>query len=202
VAGITEHRDLRTYINCIQSAKLRLRLVERIASGALKIDHESIDAEFSCLQIRKCLELIAFSSIAAHKETYADAHADFATHWKPKKLLDKLRRLHPDFYPQPVVVERERGKHVKLSRIMNEYLTEDDFAILYDACSDALHEWNPYRPDPRVVNLHRPMAEWVERIRRLLEWHVVHLVGTKDIWIVQFDGSDGLTHAFPAASAP
>jgi hypothetical protein len=189
-------------MNCIQSAKLRLRLVERLVEGNLKIDNDSIDAEFACLQIRKCLELIAFASVAAHRDIYSTAHTDFASHWKPLKLLEKLRKLHPDFYPQPVLIEREQGKVVKLLRVMNEYLTEDDFVFLYEKCSDALHEWSPYRPDARVIQLKRPMAEWVARIKRLLQWHVVHLVGTDDKWVVQYDGDDGLVHVFPAVSAP
>lgn len=199
---VEQPRDLMTYLKCIQSAKLRLRLVERIVGGSLKIDDEAIDAEFACLQVRKCLELIAFASVAAHKETYANAHADFANHWKPLKLLEKLRRLHPKYYPRPVVVEREDGKHVKLHEVVNEYLTEDDFVFLYEKCSDLLHEWSPYRPAAREVDLRWSMAEWVARIRRLLGWHVVHLLGTQELWLVQFDGSDGLAHAFPMSPAP
>jgi hypothetical protein len=198
----SDPEGLRVYIDCMQSAKLRLRLVERVVSGELAIVDDSTDGEFACLQVRKCLELIAFSSIAAHKGTYSKAYADFANHWRAKRLLEYLKKVHPDFYPTPVLIERESDKKVKLSTILNEYLTQEDFVLLYDSCSKALHEANPYKEGGLVIQLHRPMSEWVARIRRLLAWHVVRLVGTTDVWIVQLDGDDGLAHGFPAVSAP
>src|SRR5687767_4269598 len=94
---------IKVYCNCLQSAKKRLELIEAITSGRLRIDNESIDAEFACLQLRKSLELIAFASIAAHKGVYSQAHADFASHWNAKRLMGKLEKLHPDFYPTPAV---------------------------------------------------------------------------------------------------
>jgi hypothetical protein len=197
-----QHADLKIYINCLQSAKIRLRILDRIVAGDLKIEDEVITAEFACLQFRRCLELIAYASVAAHKEIYARAHEKFEHHWRGKGILENLRRVHPDFYPVPVVVEREPGKVVKLSRIMNEYLTEDDFVVLFDICNNATHEWNPYSPRERVLVMKRPMAEWVARIWRLLWMHTVRLVDKKDIWIVNFDGEDGLVHAYPATSLP
>lgn len=195
-----ENADLKIYINCLHSAKRRLALIERLTSGELKIDHESIDAEFACLQLRKCLELIAFSSMAAHREIYSQAYADFHTHWKAKRLLERIGKLHGEFYPTPIRIERDGADTVKLHRIMNEYLTKDEFVFLFDKCSDALHEWNPYRTDPRVLNLEKPVQEWVNRIRRLLDWHVVHLFGGGGVWIVQFnDPSAGAVRAYPAA---
>jgi hypothetical protein len=200
ITNMDEHADLKVYINCLQSAKLRLALVEKLCSGDLTIDHESIDAEFACLQLRKCLELIAFSSVAAHKEIYSQAYADFYTHWKAKGLLERMGKLHAEFYPKPIVVERDGSRTVKLSQIMNGYLTKDEFVFLFDTCSNALHEWNPYRTDSRILDLEKPLQEWVNRIRRLLEWHVVHLFGGGGVWIVQLnDPSTGTVRAYPAA---
>lgn len=198
----TTSGDPKTYLDCMQSAKLRLRLAESIVDGKVKVGEEAAEMEFACLQIRKCLELIAFASVAAHKDTYAAAHAEFANHWRPLKLLKKLRDLHPDFYPQPVVVQREADGIVHLSRIMNEYLTEADFVFLYEKLSDALHEWSPYRTDPRVIELTKPIGTWLDQMKRLLEWHIVQLVGTSDFWLIQFDGPDGLAHAYPAGPIP
>jgi hypothetical protein len=90
ITDMEENADLKIYINCLHSAKRRLALIERLTSGELKIDHESIDAEFACLQLRKCLELIAFSSMAAHREIYSQAYADFHTHWKAGQVFSLL----------------------------------------------------------------------------------------------------------------
>jgi len=104
---------LKIYCNCLQSAKKRLELIEGITSRRLRIDHESIEAEFACLQLRKTLELIAFASVAARKDVYSQAHADFASHWNAKKLMAKLEKLHPDFYPTPAAVTAPDARGVK-----------------------------------------------------------------------------------------
>jgi len=204
MAMTAEQSDaLTTYCNCLQSAKKRLELVEAVTSGRLRIDHESVDAEFACLQLRKALELIAFASVAAHKEIYSQAHADFATHWSAKKLLKKLGNLHPDFYPRPVrIAEPERPGPKHLIPIESDYLNKEDFVFLYDTCSDALHEWNPYRSAPRVVDFRHSVSEWVVRIRRLLEMHWIAFVGTLDIFVVVFNGPDGCVHASYAEGRP
>jgi hypothetical protein len=197
-----QHSDLKIYINCLQSAKTRLLLAQRIVSGDLKIGDEAADHEVACLQVRKCLELIAFASIAAHKETYARAQKDFQYQWRTTEILKKIRSLHPKFYPVPVTIENKDAKVKKLVRVTEGYLTEDDFVFLLDKLTDVVHEWNPYHPKERIVDFQRPMDEWLARIWRLFQLHMVHLAGTDDIWIVNFDGEDGNVHAFPAASKP
>jgi hypothetical protein len=199
-----EQREaLTTYCNCLQSAKKRLALVDAVTSGRLRIDHEAVDSEFACLQLRRALELIAFASVAAHKDIYSQAHADFATHWNAKKLLQKLEKLHPDFYPKPVrITEPDSPGPKRLIEIESDYLSKDDFVFLYNTCSEALHEWNPYRSDPRVVHFGHPVSEWVVRTRRLLEMHWISFVGTMDIFVVVFNGPDGCVHASYAQDRP
>jgi hypothetical protein len=198
-----DREDLRVYCNCLQSAKLRLALANKIVTGELRIDVDAVDAEFALLQIRKALELIAFAAVAAHKDTYAQEYADFATHWNAKKLLSRLTKLHPDFYPKPISIERTGPKAVTLTHVSGHELTKDDFVSLYDICSKAIHEWNPYLPDPRVLNTGRPVADWLKRIHNLLELHAVTLLGNSTVWIVEFNNpTTGAVRAHPAVSAP
>lgn len=82
-----QHADLKICINCLQSAKIRLRIVDRIFAGDLKIEDEAITAEFACLQFRRCLELIAYASVAVHKEIYARAQQ-----FRPTTTLRCCRR--------------------------------------------------------------------------------------------------------------
>jgi hypothetical protein len=199
-----DRKDLRVYCNCLQSAKHRLVLAERIRSGELRIDPnvESYDFEFVLLQIRKALELVAFASIAAHKDIYASAYADFATHWNAKKLLTKLAKLHPDFYPKPVLLERLESGIVNITHQSGHELTPEEFVQLYDICSKAIHEWNPYLDEPRVLHTGRPVADWMKRIYNLLNLHAVTLVGSGTVWIVELNNPDTNTvRAYPAVSA-
>lgn len=191
------------YCNCLESTKKRLQLIDRVIAGTLRVDDEGIDAEFVCLQLRRVLELLAFASISVHKEIYAQAHNDFATHWNAKRLLKKLENLHPDFYPQPVRIGPQDSSGVrKLVPISEAYVSKDDFIFLYDTCSQVLHEWNPHRTDPRMVDFGHSIAEWIKRIRALLEVHWIRLAGTMDIWLVYYTYADGKVHALYAADVP
>lgn len=194
---------LRIYCNCLQSVKHRLALIDAITTGAMRIDIEAIDAEFVCLQLRKSLELVAFASIAAQKDVYSAEYADFSQHWNAKKLMNRLERLHPEFYPTPVLVTGpdERGVK-KLVPIKEGFINKDDWVFLYDTCSAAIHEWNPYRTDPKIIEFGHSIGEWVVRLRRLLELHWVRLASTRDIWVIQFNNPAGTVTGFRTADAP
>ena len=189
------------YCNCMEDIKHRLFDVNRILSGYSPMGHEGLDGEVVFLLIRKSLEQMAFSSLIAHKDAYSQIHEDFAKTWRVKKLLERIHAIHPDFYPKPVsfpAVDTGRVKH--LLDVTEGYLTQDEFVFLYDACSEVLHTWNPYRPGPRVVDTQRPMAEWVQRIQRLLDLHYIRLAGEDGVWVIQMHHpEDGKVHAFPAS---
>ncbi|HVS01123.1 MAG TPA: hypothetical protein VMW27_31185 [Thermoanaerobaculia bacterium] len=80
----------------------RLTVVRSVAEGRINVGYEVFNYEVAALNLRKSLELIAFGTLSANKEAYAEAHADFAGHWNAKKLFAKLEKLHPEFYPKPV----------------------------------------------------------------------------------------------------
>ena len=65
--------------------------------------------------------------------------------------------------PVPQASGRERARYNVLK---DGYLTRDDFAFLYDACSAVLHSRNPFSARTAVkINYDFPV--WVERIRSL-----------------------------------
>lgn len=189
------------YCNCMDDIKQRLLKVNKILSGHSPMKHEGLDGEVVCLLIRKSLEQIAFASLIAHKDAYAKVQADFAKTWRVKRLLERIEAIHPDYYPKPVAfpaIETSRVKH--LLDVKDGYLTRDDFVFLYGICSEVLHTWNPYCPEPRVVDTQRPLAEWVQRIQRLLDLHYIQLVGQEGVWVVQMHHPvDGKVHVFPAS---
>ncbi|GAB1597217.1 hypothetical protein PAGU2638_28980 [Lysobacter sp. PAGU 2638] len=63
-----------------------------------------------------------------------------------------------------------------------------------------MHTWNPYRPEPRVVNLGRPVREWAELIWNLLSVHMLQVAGTETRLIAQLHHpGDGKVHVYVAA---
>ncbi|HEX7408107.1 MAG TPA: hypothetical protein VF515_10740 [Candidatus Binatia bacterium] len=199
----TTTEDTVAYCNCMEQVKRRLRLVAAITGGMLKTGDEGADAEFACLQLRKVLELIAFATLAANRERYSQARADVDKEWSAKRILERLARMNPDFYPVPVIPISKGPGRWHFDIVADGFLTQSDFAILFDKCSEVVHEWNPFRAGPRLVDFGRSISEWARRIERLLEVHHVRLIDQPDILLVRLtDPADGKAHVFSASPRP
>ena len=183
--GLTSDNDKVAYCNCMEQLKRRLGLVWGVTSGAVRTGDESADGEFVCLQLRKCLELIAFSALCAHREHYLRVRADLENEWRAKRILDRLSAIHADFYPQPVVPRSLGPGRWHFDAVTDGFLTQDEFVFLYDKCAEAVHEWNPYRPGPRKIDLQRTVSDWAHRIDRLMAFHWVRLVDQDDLLLVR-----------------
>ena len=189
-----------TYCNCMEDVKRRLTVVNTVTKGKLSTGSELFDYEFVSVQIRKSLELVAFASMTANKKLYAEAHANFANHWKAKVMLSNLHRLHPGFYPQPIILDHVNEFGVKhFEHVKDVYLTQENFVTLYELCSEVLHTWNPFTNKERHIDFKRSVAEWVQRIERLLRLHLMRFVDREEIWVVDMATSmDGKVHTFMA----
>lgn len=189
------------YCNCMEDVKARLKLINSIVAGHSPLGSEGLDGEVVCLLLRKVLEQIAFSSLVAHQATYESVHHDLGSIWRAKRLLERMEKLHPEFYPSPV--RRGESQHLGVQHhfdpLKDGFLTKDEFVFLYDTASNGIHTWNPFKDAERVLDFKRPISEWVLRIGALLDHHLVHFVGTKDLWLIQMDGpEDHKVHAFVA----
>jgi hypothetical protein len=189
------------YCALMEEVKSRVALLQRITTGSLRHGTENYEYECASLQLRKVLESIAFGSLCANKPAYAKAHSNFEKHHRAKDLLRALEKVNPYFYPTPMRFGQSMTPGVKhLDPIDDGYLTRDEFVDLYDTCNKVLHVWNPFSPDTRHINFGRTAAEWVQRIQRLLDLHLMHLVSSDDVWVIQMTSpEDGKVHAFPAS---
>lgn len=189
------------YCNCMEDVKARLKLIKEITEGHSPLGSEGLDGEVVCLLLRKVLEQIAFSSLVAHRETYEGVHNDLGSIWRAKRLLERMEKLHPEFYPSPVKREESphAGVHHHFVPLTDGFLTKDDFVFLYDTASNGIHTWNPFKDAERVLNFERPIAEWTHRIALLLDSHLVRFVGSGDVWLIQMDNpEDHKVHAYVA----
>jgi hypothetical protein len=175
----------------------RLGLVAAVGEHRVSTSIQIFDIELVFLQLRKCLELIAFASLIANKDKYSAAHASFASHWRAKAMLDCIEKVNPDFYPIALEIPKVLDNGVKhCDRIPDGFLTKTEFELLYDKSSEILHSRNPFTTKDPVVQLRYSTKEWVSRIQRLLALHVTHLVdGT--VWIIQIP-NEGQVKGFTA----
>ena len=179
-------RSLDVYTRLMGELKMRLSILERnigrAETGKTYRNEEVVLLESRCLQLRKVLELLAFSSLVAHRELLAQVHEDLATMQKAKNVIKRLEKRSPHFFPNPVRgVVTPQGLHFK-ERTGSDVFTKEDFIPLFDACSGALHIANPLSSS-NPINIGRPFREWIERIKNLLQEHSVLLSQDKVIFV-------------------
>jgi len=185
----------------MEDVKSRIEVVNTVATRNLTSGSEIFDYEFIAVQLRKSLELVAFASMTANKKLYAEAHANFANHWRAKKMLNSLDLIHPGFYPQPVYLDHVKESGAKHFDFLKDgFLTKEDFVTLYDLCSEVLHTWNPFTNKERHIDFKRSVSDWAQRIERLLRLHLMRFVDRDEIWMVEMETSpDKKVRAFIAS---
>lgn len=192
------------YCEVLEDIKTRLAVVRSVADGHLNAGSELLNYEVAALNLRKSLELIAFGTLSANKEVYAEVHADFASHWNAKKLLAKLEKLHPEFYPKPVtrqILNLGPPRQLHFDFVADGFLTRDEFVELYDVCSKAIHTRNPFSASS-AIDFRLSVPEWVSRIERLLGLHLMRLAGTPQLWVAELNSpADGRAHTHIAGPA-
>lgn len=202
--AINEKTDTKLqimYCNHMQEIKARSDLVHSIVHGKISSGSELHDYEVAALNLRKILELIAFSSLIANKEKYALAHDKFEKHYKAKVILREIEKIHHDFYPKPADIKIKSGKadqphHVEPLKDSNA-LTKEEFEELYDKCSKIIHTWNPFDSSPRRVDFRLSVDAWMKKIKQLLSQHYIQLVDNSGCWFcVMNDPKDGQPHVY------
>jgi hypothetical protein len=95
-------------------------------------------------------------------------------------------------------VKPSGAKHFE--HVEGGYLVQDDFVTLYDLCCEVLHTWNPFTKKERHIDFKLSVAEWTQKIERLLQLHLMQFVDRQEIWVVDMAYStDGKVHAFKAS---
>lgn len=195
--------------------KRRFRAIQRIL-GAKKPRTLSaeFDDEFMWLQLRRIVELVAYSAIAADEERYAalrqeqDKNADYRVDGKPAKVLKHLAQISPHFLPKSVgkmVVQPDGVKHFEPGP---EVGVLERFLDIHDTAGQHLHAINPFNEeDVKDQKARLAVARWrIETETRYLKgvlWDHVkvglqfepgasprELENAAQAWIVKFGASE------------
>lgn len=190
--------NLKKYINNMNEIKRRVGVIQFIINSEKLLGSEDLDYEVVCINLRKILELISFSSLVANEVDYSKIHKKYASHWNAKKILAEIEKINPKFFPKPVILKEIDSKGVKhLADVEEGFLTREEFVALYNKCSEVLHTWNPFDPRPRVLHFGYSVSEWVQRIQQLLKMHYISFVSGKGVWvIIMSDPRDEKVHGF------
>jgi len=197
-------QDIQRYCGQMEEVNLRLKAIDEILSAGVQHNGSNSSSEQLALQFRKILELIAFGTLIANRETYSTAHSDYISHWKAKDLLQNLEAVNPAFYPVPLKppVQRQDGsKH--FDNVSRNYLTRDQFMSLYDLCGSILHTHNPYSGKKAKQISTEAGRKWAKLVKNLLALHLAKLVAASECWVVvMHDQRDSRVHAFRGDTIP
>lgn len=179
--------------------KRRTAVVDALLLGSAHALYAPTTVESACLQIRKILELIAFSSLVANKEVYSIQYKKFAEHWNARLMLKDLERVNSDFYPKPIIQKpsSKPGIQFDWSDRQDDFLTKDDFLSTYERCGGILHADNPYGAQTNYENYLEQLKYWRNRIINLLNAHTIKLVNDQNLYLFQM----GSVNANPSYTA-
>lgn len=138
--------------------KRRLIAIDRILGakkGKPRTLTEDYDNEFMWLQLRKVVELVAFSAIAADKERYAalrlqqHANSNYQNDWRAEKILGHLSSINPKFLPQALgrmKVQHDGTKHFE-GLALAQQATLERLVSIHQTAGEYLHSGNPFDPN-------------------------------------------------------
>jgi hypothetical protein len=180
---------LTLYSRLMDELKQRSMLLGQLASGTLNF---AIIPNFELcqLQIRLICEIFALACLTAHGDIPDVKSAMMQKEYNAEKIIGKLGRLHPNFYPvphkkdvSPDAVLGALPARFHLTPIEGgEYLTKDQLIRTYNECGNYLHRGSVRRllskwhPD---IDL-KKIFDWNQRLGTLLApYHYIQLIGGK-----------------------
>lgn len=157
--------------------RYRLETLRDFTSGKTHCTYLQTTIESEALQLRKLLELIAFSSLVSYQEAYRSVRSDIGKDWHAARILRKIESINPEFYPVPI----DGFNRQDWNRVRSGYLTRKQFERLYDKCGAMLHSQNPFSKGKSSLAFHQKVPEYLGRIETLLSEHLVELAESREL---------------------
>jgi hypothetical protein len=170
---------MQTYASALREIKTRLEMAERLITGDAG-NNSHLTKEFCYLQLRMVCELIALACLAAHGDIKETNTNSFKKEYSAPVLMKLLSDLHPEFYPQPIILRPAGYRNWEQEKITSGYLTRKDLKKLNGECGDVLHRSSlkKYLSGKAITQRDFPMIlAWHKKIVRLLDTHQIMLRG-------------------------
>ena len=191
--------DMARYATCMEEAKRRIDVIEHFLSGNAHAVYLQTTVDTICLQLRSVLEVIALASLVANRAAYSEHRNNFRKDWHAKRILQDLENVNPAFYPRPTkqVVDPVDGRVTETLEVRDGYLTRSDFGVLYDRLGGLLHAESPFSAARDYQSVLGELPGWVDRVRGLLNHHLIQLVDSDhQLWVLMESSHDGRPHVF------
>jgi len=167
------------YAALMEEVKIRLSSIDSALAGRMDLP-SPIVREFCFLQLRMLCELIALACLRAHgdiKET-----TRLRKEYSAAKIIERLERLHPEFFPQPIRLKRTGPGTHTADEVKTGFLTKGKLLTLYGRCGDVLHRGSLKRlisPRTTTQTSFPDIAAWRRGIEALLCQHFIQFSDEK-----------------------
>ncbi|MBR2553373.1 MAG: hypothetical protein IKE94_00815 [Aeriscardovia sp.] len=188
--------ELGLYQDCLYEIKKRTEVIRDHINRKNVEKYLIIEVETVCLQFRKILEKIMLMSLVANKEAYAEQNEKYKKHYHAERIMKDLERINPDFYPVPIIRIKKENDYDELKQVENGYLRKDELIQIYEACGGMMHAQNPFSAEKPVEELQRKFPVWLTKIIKLLNHHMITLIGGNTMVVALMESSD---NGFPQA---
>lgn len=187
----------KLYIHCM------IEIKERLAAMSFVLDSPILPLfkqETCYLHLRHICELIAIACLAAQGDF--KTQRAFTEEYSPPKIFNALRKLHPNFFPQPSEAKSSNGVHSLSANKKSDAYDEAAVSDLWRRSGDHLHRASVQKYLSRTfgpVPSLNPVRAHIHGLVRLLESHVlpVHFEGENVLLSVNMeDGTGGLEAHF------
>lgn len=192
-------KNIEMYLGMMQEVKRRTATIYNMLAHKTTTGYRYTDVEFMCLQIRKILELIALGSLVLNQEQFEEQAEKFRKAYHAKRILNDIKEINPDGYPKPIIEQPLGHKYIKgeFKELETGYLTEKDFAKVYEKCGKICHASNPLGSKIDIAYYEDHIFEWIEKIKSLLNSHIITLVGDDNLYIVHMrEERDDKVHGY------
>lgn len=167
---------MQVYLEQLKEVKARLSFVEAYSNER----KDRFVIESHALQLRKLIELIAFSLMAIHKVKYKEyregAGKDFRNDWSARDIIISILDLNPDMFfrasEKGFSLQNDGTKQVQL-KPEKECYTLKRLAKLHNRCGGILHVENPWKQSTKVDQFHNELPSIIRKLSNTIQDHVV-----------------------------
>jgi len=149
---------------------------------------KQVAVELIALQFRKIVEMVVFSSLVANRDRYSAMHKDFASHWKIKDIIRRIKAVNKDFLPIPVNEIERSGERLWDYPSGKDYFSEQELVEIYQESGGILHSHKPFtakRPD--IDKYLTKVSRRIDKFIRTLNCHQVHPLNEREVFIVHME---------------
>lgn len=180
---------MRLYQAIMEEVKIRALSINGLTANIGGLP-PPIVRESCFLQLRMVCELTALGCLVAHGDIEATKTPKLQKAYQADDILNALERMHPEFFPAPVVMTTVRVGHHHFDNRPPDFLTKQELLSLYHKCGRVLHRGSVrglIKPQMPHQGNFPDVEPWAQKILNLLSVHRIVRIGNQFVFIARLD---------------